>query len=333
VTKRIVFRRGTVFTSYSNDPREYLGQFLVRDGLISEEQLFRALLRQEKEGQVLGAILMGEGLLTEEDLRRVLCAKAEETIYELFLWPEGQFAFKDGELPPKVAVHIQSEVTSIIMEGVRRMDEWARIRAVFPTMATSFKSTGRAPAFVDPAQARIHALAAEGRTLSEIALETHRTEFDTAALVYELFTRGSLAVDRVEDDPGGTDPVGAIQDLLKVAARRLGEKRFDAALAAYEQVLQYDRLNQNAKKGLIEVAEAREKERALRTVSLDKVPFLTVELRALTRQNFDPHEGFVLSRINGDWDVRSILKLIPLPEEDALLIFARLLQRRVVELR
>jgi hypothetical protein len=57
-----------------------------------------------------------------------------------------------------------------------------------------------------------------------------------------------------------------------------------------------------------------------------------MDMRTLTRENFDPQEGFVLSRVNGEWDVRSILKLCPMAEEDALLIFARLLERKVIGL-
>jgi hypothetical protein len=30
---------------------------------------------------------------------RALKAKAEETVYDLFLWPSGQFEFREGELP------------------------------------------------------------------------------------------------------------------------------------------------------------------------------------------------------------------------------------------
>jgi hypothetical protein len=41
----------------------------------------------------------------------------------------------------------------------------------------------------------------------------------------------------------------------------------------------------------------------------------------------------VISRVNGQWDVQSILKLCPMAEEDALLIFSRLLERKVIELR
>src|SRR6185295_19875624 len=105
------------------------------------------------------------------------------------------------------------------------------------------------------------------------------------------------------------------------------------ALRAYEEVLSLDRLNQNAKKGLIAVIEAKGRERTLKAVPQDKVPGMTMDFAALTKENFDAQEGFVLSRINGQWDVHSILKLCPMPEEDALTIFARLLERRVIELR
>ena len=44
-------------------------------------------------------------------------------------------------------------------------------------------------------------------------------------------------------------------------------------------------------------------------------------------------EADSLSRINGQWDVRSILKLCPMPELDALSIFARLLDRKIIELQ
>lgn len=331
IEKRVSFKSGQIFSSWSNDPREYLGQFLVRHGKISEEQLFKALLRQEREGKLIGDILTGEGLLTAEELQQSLATKAEESIYELFLWPEGEFRFADGELPPKVTIPIAIEVTTLILEGIRRVDEWDRLKAVFPTLNTSF-TVKKPEGAGDDTEKRVLALAAAGKTIAEMALEMRCNEFDTASLLFDLYNRGLLAVGTVEEDPWAGDPVQAIQDLLAVAAQRVTEKRFDAALEAYEQVLWFDRLNQNAKKGLIAVMEAKQNERALRTVDLDKVPALAVDFATLTKQNFDAQEGFVISRINGQWDVRSILKLCPMKEEDALLIFARLLQRKVIQL-
>src|SRR5262245_6668059 len=63
IKKQILFQKGEIYSSWSNDPRESLGQFLVRQRVVSEEQLFKALLLQESEGRKLGAILVADGLI------------------------------------------------------------------------------------------------------------------------------------------------------------------------------------------------------------------------------------------------------------------------------
>ena len=334
VQKKIVFHDGIIYSSWSNDPRESLGQFLMRDRLLTEEQLFKALLRQEQEGRLLGAILVGDGLITEESLREALQVKVAEAIYDLFLWPEGRFEFKDGDVPPNPLVPVDMHVTGVIMEGIRRVDEWKRIRQVFPSLGTTFSAPRDvSPQVNDPVERHLLTLARSGKTLEHIAVELRRSEFETAEIAHGLYNRGFLTVAQGGEAPRVEDPAGAIQSLLASASARLQEKRYDKALEDYEKVLALDRLNQNAKKGLIAVIETRNRERAVRLVPLDKIPVLTMDFATLTRENFDPHEGFVISRVNGQWDVQSILKLCPMGEEAALLIFARLLERKVIAMQ
>jgi hypothetical protein len=283
---------------------------------------------------MLGLVLLSDGAVSEEDLRRTLQIKAQESIYDLFLWPEGKFEFKDGETAVGDIIPIELEVTHAIMEGIRRVDEWGRIRAVFPSLDVRFTLPRGVPAEVtDAAERQLLELAGSGLTLAGIALEMRRSEFETADLAMALHHRGLLKV--AEGPPAPTAPhdtIGTIQALLAEGYKRLSEKRYELALEAYERVLMLDRLNQNAKKGLVAAIEARDRERSLKKVPLDKVPRLTMDMASLTRQNFDPQEGFVLSRVNGMWDVGSILKLCPMNESDVLLIFARLLERKVIEL-
>ena len=113
VHKKIVFREGRIFSSSSNDPRESLAKFLVRDGRISEDQLFQAQLRQGEEGRLVGSILVSDGAMTEERLQAVLRTKAEETVYDLFLWPEGPFEFKAGDSAVSPVVRLQLELTPL----------------------------------------------------------------------------------------------------------------------------------------------------------------------------------------------------------------------------
>jgi hypothetical protein len=334
ITKRIGFVEGIIQNSWSNDPRESLGQFLVRDRLVTEEQLFKALLRQEKEGRLVGGILVEDGLVSEDDLRGALQRKVAETIYDLFLWGEGNFEFKDGELPRSAGVSIDLPVMGVIMEGARRVDEWGRIRGVIPSPGTSFQAPKGVPATVtDRDERRLLELAAAGWDLAAIALEMRHSEFEAASKAFDLYQRGLLAVARVRDHPPRGDEAGLIRELLQTAAERIAQKRYDKALETYEQILAVDRLNQDAKKGLISVVEAKSRDRTLRTVALGAVPVLLLDFKALTTQDLDAQEGFVVSRVNGEWDVQSILKLCPMKEDDALLIFARLVERKVIALK
>jgi tetratricopeptide (TPR) repeat protein len=201
-------------------------------------------------------------------------------------------------------------------------------------MDTSFTLDKGVPDDItDATERRLLELASDGLSLAAMALELRRSEFETADLAMALHGRGLL---KVADAPAAAgadhDPIGTIRALLAEGYKRLTEKRYELALEAYERVLTLDRLNQNAKKGLVAAIEARDRERSLKKVPLDKVPRLTMDMASLTRQNFDPQEGFVLSRVNGMWDVGSILKLCPMNESDVLLIFARLLERKVIEL-
>ena len=227
--------------------------------------------------------------------------------------------------------HLDMQVQSVLMEGIRRVDEWGRFRRIFPSARTTFEVKG-APQVADPAQQQALGLAAAGKSLGQIALEMHRSEFEAAALVFELVSQEALLVNPAEAEAKGPDPVGAIRELLGLAYQRLHEKRFDEAVRAYQDVLELDRLNQNAKKGLIAAQEARDREAGLRGVPLHKVPRLAMDLARLTQEAFDPQEGFVISRVNGQWDVQSILKVCPMGEEAALQIVTRLLARRVIEL-
>jgi hypothetical protein len=62
----------------------------------------------------------------------------------------------------------------------------------------------------------------------------------------------------------------------------------------------------------------------------DRVPERAISDIELTKRPFSPQEGFVLSRINGQWDVKAIMKISPMKELDVLMIFQRLLETKVI---
>ncbi len=331
--KRLAFRDGFLDWSTSNDPRETIGQALVREKLITEEALFMALLKQETDRRRLGEILIGDKLLTELQLMNMLRSNAEAHLYDLFLWGDGGFDFDDSKAPQETPTDLRIDLRTLLEEGRHRRERWQELRKRFPTGEMTFKVVGDPEQVANSARRLLLTFASQGKTLAAISLEARRSQYDTALLIAGLCDEGLLAVENIEAGVAETDPVALIQTLLAGAEMRLKEGRFDSALEAYERVLALDGVNQAAKKGLLAVGDTRRKAKLAQTVPLDKIPVLRLGAMALAKEDFDPQEGFVLSRINGQWDIRSILKLCPIPEGDALVIFKRLIERNVISLR
>jgi hypothetical protein len=335
--KTLAFRDGALQWSGSNDPRETLGQALVRDALITEEALFRALLKQETERRRLGEILVADKMLDEQQLLRSLRANAEAQVHDLFLWPDGRFELDDGDVPAPSPSDLAIPVQPLLNEGRHRREMWRRLRERFPSSDVTFHVKTDPSSVADPLERDIVDLAVGGRSLAGISLETRRSEYETALIASGLCDQGVLAVAEIPAGSAGipspeSDPVGTIKSLIAFAEICLDQGRFDSALESYERVLVIDRVNQDAKKGLLAVAEARRQAKLASKVPLDKVPTIRVTAMALAQQQFTPEEGFLLSRINGQWDIRSLLKVCPMPEESALVIFGRLLERKVIDL-
>ena len=125
--KRLAFRDGAVQWTSSNDPRETIGQALVRDGLITEEALFRALLKQETDKRRLGELLIADGHLTEPQLMKTLRTNAEAHLHDLFLWGDGRFEFDDERPPAPEAADLKIDLKPVLEEGRHRRERWSQL--------------------------------------------------------------------------------------------------------------------------------------------------------------------------------------------------------------
>ena len=130
VKKKLYFREGRVVASASDNPREFLGYYLVGWGFVAEDELQELLDMQERHGALLGELLVIIGRLSREELADVLRVKTEASIFEMFLWGEGEFRFLEAILPTKKFDPMDIAVDHLILEGVRRLDEWERSRDI-----------------------------------------------------------------------------------------------------------------------------------------------------------------------------------------------------------
>ncbi|HEX4953178.1 MAG TPA: DUF4388 domain-containing protein [Thermoanaerobaculia bacterium] len=342
VEKRIFFRDGRIFSSASTDPKEHLGHFLVSYGFITEQELTKAIEMQESNKMLLGKILVTIGAVQEPDVQRLLRLKAEESIYDLFGWREADFRFLEGGLPDSHLIPIDLDATAIILEGARRVDEWRRIREVIPsTQCIPVAVEQLTDPGIDQGAFQILTMVNDDRTVEEICLRSHSTEYRVCKLLFDQVRRGRVKVvrprapARVDAKPATpafkADAISP-DTLIALAEKHIARGDFQAGVRHLRAARSLEPDHREVQRK-VEQVEARIREAIEKAgVHLEAVPQLNIDFERLTNLDISPQEGFILSRIDGQYDLKSILKISPMQQLDGLIVFWRLLREGHIRL-
>ncbi|MGA9752208.1 MAG: DUF4388 domain-containing protein [Acidobacteriota bacterium] len=138
----VTFLEGTVVGAESLNKRieDRLGHVLVKTARISKEELAKALEVQKQTLQRLGYILVAENFIDPESLRTALAIQMQQTIFRLFRWKDGDYNFEardSVEYDRENVTPMSAE--SILMEGIRMLDEWPLIEKKIPTFDKVFE--------------------------------------------------------------------------------------------------------------------------------------------------------------------------------------------------
>jgi Domain of unknown function (DUF4388) len=338
VTKQVYFKGGMIVGSKSNDPREYLGQVLLHYGKVDDAQLKAARELQRTSGAKLGEVLVQQGFLTEAEVLDILKTRTLDAIYDLFMWEEGDFEFYDEDPLPEELLLIEVEPTNVIMEGIYRIDELARYQTLVPSDRAILElNAGWTSSLKLGKEFRQVLFFVEKKmSVAEICYHMHASAFHVYGQLYTLISEGVARVvgEKPEDTPA---PGNEIEDLpesvteMVWSAERKLESDPEAALQTVQAALQQQPNNPEAQ-ALLPTAEEAYIKHVYATSGLTprSVPQLRISPAEMTNLQIDPQEGFVLSRINGSWDIQSILSICPFREADCLRMIKKLRERSVI---
>ncbi len=335
-SKRVYFRDGSVVAAASDNPKEFLSYYLVGWGFVDEDELQELLDMQERHGTMLGELLVIVGRLTREELQHILEVKTGEAIYDLFVWKEGDFRFLDNILPAKRFQPLNLAVDMLVLEGVRRSDEWERIRTVIPEgswipkliRAVEVKSLG-------PDELAILREINGKNSVERIALNCRTPEFFVANFVFQGLKHGLFQLlppqEADTEIPGFSQ--GSWRVLLKTGERLVEQ---DQLLEAWDRAREL-RTKYGDQAEIAELATALEKKieevLAERDLVNEAVPELAIPPAELPNLSCSPEEGFVLSRVNGSYNLGQVLQLLPGSEIEKRLLVDALVRRGVLRLR
>ena len=213
----LYFQNGKLVYASRNAAEERLGELLVRAGRVTPEQRNYALhlQRTTQQPKPLGLIMVELGYVNREGIIRTVRSQIEETVYRLFAWHEGEFRFEPDVPPPRESVSIPLSIENVIMEGVRRIDEWARIRDQIPgpDVIVRFAALPAARARsinLTPEEWRVFSRINGAENLAGIVRLTGLSEFEVSRIVYGFLQAGLVEVARPVLQPAGMVQVAAV---------------------------------------------------------------------------------------------------------------------------
>ncbi len=109
--KRFTIRSRSVVTCSSNSAALLLGQLLVDEGLLSEEDRRKMIDVQEETGIAFGRLLVLFELIPEEQVALMMKKKICREIDELERWAESEYTFMKGTFEPLQIIPVEVDVT------------------------------------------------------------------------------------------------------------------------------------------------------------------------------------------------------------------------------
>jgi len=193
----IGFEKGQlVEATYGEASRDFvLKDYFVKSARISEEELQEIERHQAETGSSFEEILLKFGFVSEHELERMIAFRIQEVLDILLTWKEGEYRFDtDATIYPKGVVNVSVNPQAVIMEGMRRIDEWPRIERILPDPNIILGKKAKPILSVEfgPEEKRVLEFVDGVKTLGQLQEVTGIGKFRTYQACFNLLEVGAL---------------------------------------------------------------------------------------------------------------------------------------------
>ncbi len=331
ITRSLVVEDGQVMWASSDRRDEQLGIILVRSGTVPERRLADSIGTRAETGVPLGKVLLMSGLVTEAQLVEILTTKMREAFTDILTWTDGTFEITPRAHNPATGVTAQLAIEVCLKVARRRL---ARMQEIMATLGSD-DSTFYIPAAASPPPTedgavvdvvKIWRLAGEHHSAADITAAFSGERFSVLDQLARLVTAGRLVIDRRHR--------ARTNSAVELAAGARGRLRQGDRAGAYAMATQayHQEPGDPEVRETFKVAErSRVAEVARKLLSQHRVPRRKPGVDPATL-GLSAAEIELANRVDGRWDLLSLIRSAPVREAEALLAFARLAEVGVVEL-
>lgn len=140
------FDQGSITGGYyrHQGKQKHLSEYLFQSNLVSADRLSEADDEFRRTKTPAEEFLIEKGYITKEDFEEAIRFKIQEILDEVFTWLDGHYVFDvNVKLYPTTKYPVLLSTDGFLLEGMRRLDEWLRIRKIVPDLDVIVRRTGQ----------------------------------------------------------------------------------------------------------------------------------------------------------------------------------------------
>lgn len=255
---RVYIKSGNIVYAVGSQKEVRLGYLLRTKGIISADELQKALGLAKQRKERLGKILVEKGFISLETLKKFIHQQVRDILYDLFLWKSADFEYVDQDLELDEEFLTELNHMEVILEGTRRVDEWEILRKNIPSPQMVFKINKKVERKKDSVNLtanewRIISLVDGKRTVQEVIDGSGQDEFVVYRMINSLISSGLIEKSKTV----GVVPIGdkneapaiiqiyhqVLMNMLKLMQKAIGTRGLSLVDEAKAQVpAQYSKL-------------------------------------------------------------------------------------------
>jgi len=197
--RTIFIKDGDIIFAASKYQDDWLGEVLLKLGKITLKQYDAASEVTRATQKRFGTVLVEQGGLTPKDLFWAVGHQVKEIILSLFTWLDGEYVFEEGPLPAQEVITLRMSTGNLILDGIRRINDFTRLRNELPPMNSILQiTTDPLILFQDIKLTELERKTLshfDGRnTLYEVIGQSELPVFDTLKLIYFYWSVGLIEI-------------------------------------------------------------------------------------------------------------------------------------------
>ena len=172
-----------------------LARFLRRVHRLSEEQLRGIASIHAESNRDLVDLLLNGRYIEREELAMLYERMVLDVLHEILAWEDGTYSFSNVA-PPESALQVSLSTESMLMEAVRRQDEFKRYKSKLtdPSLVLGLKELPDPDASLGEDEKELFGLVDGRHSLGELVQEAPFTDYEAYEALFRLIEAGWIDI-------------------------------------------------------------------------------------------------------------------------------------------